>query len=72
MNIGWQDGVVGLLLIIAVAVVLRRILFFLQSASKKNNPCENCTSDCKLKNYRRNPSCGYRGQQNILNKKCPK
>ena len=39
VSMGWQDVVVGLLLILAVAVVLRRIIRFVQGASKKNNPC---------------------------------
>ena len=38
VSMGWQDVVVGLLLILAVAVVLRRIIRFVQGASKKIIP----------------------------------
>ena len=72
VSMGWQDVVVGLLLLLAVAVVLRRIIRFVQGASKKNNPCESCTSDCKLRDYRSECSCGCRGNQNNLKKNCPK
>ena len=72
MTMGWQDTVVALLLAVAVVSVLRRIGHFFRSAAKKNNPCENCTSDCKLRDSYLKRDCGCGGGKNNLKKKCPK
>lgn len=46
----WQTVLVGIIVLVCFAFVIRSIYRFIKKANDKNiNPCENCVSDCKLK-----------------------
>lgn len=68
----WQEAVVALLLAGAVVYVLRYIWTFLHDTAQNNNPCRNCTSDCKLRDSYQERGCGCQVGKNNLKKKCPK
>lgn len=48
----WQDWAVGVIVLLCVAVVARRVVCFFRSARDNNNPCANCATGCELKRMR--------------------
>ncbi len=49
MTGGWQEWVVGLLIVLCVVRVAYGILRFFRRAKSGENPCASCASGCELK-----------------------
>lgn len=47
--IGWQEWVVGGLLLLCVVLMGRHICSFFHQTKETGNPCDNCASGCELK-----------------------
>lgn len=69
---GWQDLVVYLLLIYCAWLIGGRIRTFFAGGAKKNNPCENCVSGCKLKDLYTQQQEECREKQKKMKKSCCK
>ncbi|NDV59100.1 hypothetical protein D0T85_13410 [Bacteroides sp. 519] len=65
----WQEWIVGIVVLLCVIEVTRRVIVFFRSA-KNNNPCANCTSGCDLKQLFEDKQQQCRSQQCKSNKKC--
>jgi hypothetical protein len=65
----WQDWAVGIVVLLCVIEVIRRIVRFFRSAKNNDNPCANCTSDCDLKQLFDAKQQKCRTQQDKPNKK---
>lgn len=45
----WQGIIVGIVVLLCLIEVVRRVLRFFRSTAKNNDPCAGCPNECELK-----------------------
>lgn len=70
LDIGWQECVVILLVVLCILRMGFSIRTFIKGMKKNNNPCSSCISGCELKNQldKKKQSCQI--NQSAGKKKC--
>lgn len=68
---GWQDWAVALLLLGCIWRIGKKVWdFFRRIGDEKNNPCEGCPSDCKLRELHEAGRRGYHKMPKKKKKSC--
>lgn len=70
MMANWQEWTVALLVALCLWWAGRRFVAFFKKTGKGKNPCEGCTSNCKLKHLHDEPCSCHRPDRQRKKKNC--